>query len=378
MLKFYKIMISPSIVDCIDPVHGGATVSKTDNQSAGTISLGIIGTGEITKIMRPAFTGAGDSRVVAVADINGDAARAEAEALGGAEAFTDYRELLASPAVQAVYIATPPHLHREMVLAAMAVGKHVVCEKPFMLNQAEAREIAAAHAARPDLKVASCTSRFHNAPPVLKARELVGSGKLECLTRVRFLHTEPPLKPGSSPDSWKTNRAAAGGGRAMDWGVYDLDWMLFLLGEHFDPVAVFARTENSFRGNLESGFSAEILLASGATVAWERRAEHGPVTKRAEVRGTGGGFDLPFMPGGSPEALTFHRYDKENTLQTEILSEPVTDWGSILHHPVRDFVNAILHDREVASPPSSQVKIHGVIDALYASAASNRSEEVEK
>lgn len=376
MLKSYKKMITPSIVDPLHAVHGRATMSKTDNQSAGTVGLGIIGTGEITRIMRPAFSGAGDSRVVAVADVNGDAAHAEAEALGGAEAFTDYGELLASPAVQAVYIATPPFLHREMVLAAMAAGKHVLCEKPFMLNQAEAREIVAAQAARPDLKVASCSSRFQNAAPVLKARELVGSGKLESLTRVRFLHTQPPLKPVSS-DSWKTNRAAAGGGRAMDWGVYDLDWMLFLLGEHFDPVAVFARTDNSFGGNLESGFSAEILLASGATVAWERRAEHGPVIQRVQVRGTGGGFDLPFLPGGLPEALTHYRYNEENSLQSETLSAPMGEWGPILHHPVRDFVSAILHDHAVASPPASQVVIHGVIDALYASAASNRSEEVK-
>ncbi len=351
-------------------------MSTDKKQSAGSIGIGIIGTGEITRIMRPAFTESTQSRVVAVADVNIDAARAEAKALGGAATFTDYRELLASPAVQAVYIATPPFLHREMVLAAMAAGKHVLCEKPFILNQAEAREIAAAHAACPNLKVASCSSRFHNASPVIKARELVASGNLESLTRVRFLQTQAPLKPEAA-DSWKTNRAASGGGRVMDWGVYDLDWILFLLGAQFDPTAVFARVDNSFRGNLESGFSAEILLASGVSVAWERRDEHGPAINRVEVRGTGGGFDLPFVPGGVPDALTLYRYDGKNTLQSEILSAPVEGWMPILFHPLQDFVSAILNDHAVASPPASQVLIHGVIDALYASAASGRSEEVK-
>ncbi|MFM8717731.1 MAG: Gfo/Idh/MocA family protein [Spartobacteria bacterium] len=351
-------------------------MAETNQQSAGFIGIGIIGTGEITRIMRPAFTESTQSRVVAVADVNMDAARVEAEALGGAEVFADYRELLASPAVQAVYIATPSFLHREMVLEAMAAGKHVLCEKPFMLNQAEAREIAAAHAACPDLKVASCSSRFHNSSPVIKARELVASGKLECLTRVRFLQTQRPSKPEAS-DSWKTNRAAAGGGRVMDWGVYDLDWMLFLLGEQFDPTAVFARVDNSFSRNLETGFSAEIFLKSGVSVAWERRDEQGPAINRVEVRGTGGGFDLPFIPGGMPDSLTFYHYDEKNTLQSEILSAPVEGWGPILHHPVQDFVGAIINDRSVASPPASQVMIHGVIDALYASAASGRSEEVK-
>ena len=87
-------------------------MTKTSQQSARSIGIGIIGTGEITRIMRPAFSGSTEARVVAVADVNMDAARAEAEALGGAQSFADYRELLASPAVQAVYIATPPFLHR--------------------------------------------------------------------------------------------------------------------------------------------------------------------------------------------------------------------------------------------------------------------------
>lgn len=380
MLNSYKKMISPSIVDWLDLLHGRFSMSKTDNQSTGTIGFGIIGTGEITRIMRPAFTVTGNSRVVAVADVNGDAARTEAEALGGAEAFTDYRDLLASPAVQAVYIATPPFLHREMVLAAMAAGKHVLCEKPFMLNQAEAREIAAAHAAMPALKVASCSSRFHNAPPVRKAREIIAGGGIGRLLRMRCLHAMPLPKPISASVPWKQKRSTAGGGVLVDWGVYDLDWMRYLLGEVFDPVAVFARTDNWRweEGDIESSFSAEILLSSGTSIAWERRIEHGPANSRIEIRGTSAGLDLPFMPGKTPEALTLHRYEDGNQLHSEEISEPATDWGSILHHPVRDFVNAILHDCEVASPPVSQMKIHGVIDAIYASAASNRSEEVEK
>jgi predicted dehydrogenase len=165
----------------------------------------------------------------------------------------------------------------------------------------------------------------------------------------------------------------------MDWGVYDLDWMGFLLGKLFDPVAVFARTDNWRweKGDIDSSFSAEILLSSGISIAWERRIEHGPDNKRIEIRGAAAGLDLPFMPGDLPEALTLHRYDEANKLQSEVLSEPITNWGAILHHPVQDFVSAILNDHAVASPPASQVMIHGVIDALYESAASGRSEEVK-
>ncbi|MFZ0435872.1 MAG: hypothetical protein WAL87_07885 [Chthoniobacterales bacterium] len=70
-------------------------MTVTSQQSAESIRIGIIGTGEITRIMRPAFTGPTQARVVAVADVNKDAARAKAEALGDAQSFADYRELLA-------------------------------------------------------------------------------------------------------------------------------------------------------------------------------------------------------------------------------------------------------------------------------------------
>lgn len=66
-------------------------MTETSQQIIGSIGIGIIGTGEITRIMRPAFTESTQSRVVAVADVNIDAAHAEAEALGGAEVFADYQ-----------------------------------------------------------------------------------------------------------------------------------------------------------------------------------------------------------------------------------------------------------------------------------------------
>ena len=106
----------------------------------------------------------------------------------------------------------------------------------------------------------------------------------------------------------------------------------------------------------------------------ERRPEHGPRFQRAEIRGVDGGLDLPFMPGeGAPAALEWYHYDNRVTLTKNTASEPMCDWAPILSYPVVDFVQAIAGGLETASPFSIQLKIHGVIEALYASSVQGKS-----
>lgn len=351
-------------------------MSETQTPNAKSVRYGIIGTGAIARIVRPAFLGGTSAVAVAVADVNADAARAESEALGGVRVFADYRELLADPEVDAVYIATPPFLHHEMVLASLEAGKHTLCEKPFMMDGREAQSIASAHAERySHLKLGCCSSRFHASPPARAARRLIAEGGIGEVVRIRAIHRSPPPAPLDSLPGWKRERQTNGGGIAMDWGVYDLDWLRYLLGETFEPVGVFAQTERYGRehSDLESGFASEIALRNGALLHWERWAEHGPAEGRVEIRGTGGGIDLPFTPGAQPEALILYRYDDEKKLQHEVLSDPLTDWATILQHPIHDFAAAVTRDHEAASPAAAQVVIHHVIDALYESAASGRA-----
>jgi predicted dehydrogenase len=313
-------------------------------------------------------------RVAAVASRSQRAAESVAATVGGAEVFADFRDLLGRGDVKAVYIATPPHLHREMTIAAIEAGKHVVCEKPFAMNTRELAEVSEAYRRRKDLKIASCSSRFLVCPSARKAREMLLSGKIGDMLRVRFSVAMPPLIPISSLPVWKRDRATSGGGLLMDWGVYDLDWFRFVLGAAFDPVAVFAKTDcwGYGREGLETGFSAEILCRSGLRVTWERRSEQGPVFQRAEIRGTVGGMDLPFMPGDATKALTVYSLDRGGELRTETTHESVSGWDQILAHPIFDLAEAIASGGPVASQLSSQCMIHSVIEAVYGSSATGR------
>ncbi|MGH8021786.1 MAG: Gfo/Idh/MocA family protein [Opitutaceae bacterium] len=127
-----------------------------------SVRYGVIGAGVIANLVARAFTEGRGSVAVAVSDVNPEAAGKLAAVVGAARVHADYRELLADPGIDAVYIATPPFLHRPMTIDALRAGKHVCCEKPFMLTQAEVREVIDALRAAPHLKVACCSARYHD------------------------------------------------------------------------------------------------------------------------------------------------------------------------------------------------------------------------
>jgi dihydrodiol dehydrogenase / D-xylose 1-dehydrogenase (NADP) len=354
------------------------TSVPTHVRNAGPTVLGIAGAGEIVRMVAPVLAAHGGIRVSAVSSRNTVAARDLAAVLGNASVDADFSELIRRPEVEAVYIATPPHLHHSMMIAAIEAGKHVICEKPFVMNLGELDEVERAARAHPGIKVSSCSCRFQVAPPVREARDFLRGGHLGKLSRARLSNAMPPAPPLTALPAWKRARATGAGGVAMDWGVYDLDWLRFLLGESFDPVEVFGKTDCSSHEEaaLETSFSAEILCRSGLTVGWERRSEQGPPFQRAEVRGSAGGLDLPFMPGGSPAALTLHRYSDGKSLQSKVISDAVGGWDAILAFPIIDLAEAIAFGRDVASPPERARMIHAVIEALYESSLSGRSVRV--
>ncbi|SDS18259.1 Gfo/Idh/MocA family oxidoreductase [Opitutus sp. GAS368] len=347
--------------------------------SARRPAFGIIGTGEIVRMIRPTLLRDDSLRVAAIAGSKPGAAAQLAREFGGITACADYRELLQLD-LDAVFIATPPHIHCEIIEAALAAGKHIVCEKPLVMNLEELRAVEAAHCRHPHLKLASSSSRFHACPPVRKARELIARGRLGKILTVRLnISSEYPRAVASQP-AWRRQRATSGGGIAMDWAVYDLDWLRYLLGDLFVPKAVmgsinFWQDEGT---KLETSYLAHILCERGLTISLERRPEHGPQFQRAEIRGTDGGLDLPFMPGGGPPGLVwYHRIDNA-TLQEEALAEKMNDWDSILAYPVIDLARALAENREVASPLEVQPGIYGVIAALYQSAQTGESVAVTR
>lgn len=150
-------------------------------------------------------------------------------AYGFARATADWRELVADPAVEAVVVATPQALHREIVLAALAEGKPVLCEKPLGMSLGESREMAAAAEAA---GVANMVGfNYVRTPATQFARRLIAEGAIGTPTWFRGEHTEDFLSDPESPSTWRTKGAA--NGTLGDLAPHMINCALALLG----PIA---------------------------------------------------------------------------------------------------------------------------------------------
>ncbi|MEZ5278399.1 MAG: Gfo/Idh/MocA family oxidoreductase [Opitutaceae bacterium] len=351
------------------------------------ICYGIIGAGAIARYMVPAFTEGRDAVATAVADIDLEAARKIAAAVGAPRVVADWRELLNDPAIDAIYIATPPFLHREMSIAALQAGKHVCCEKPFVITQADVRAVMAVHATVPKFKFTCNASRFHESGVARTARALVAEGRLGTLYRVHFEQVTGAAKPGTVLPAWRNDPKRNGGGISFDWGVYDLAWLSYVLDRYFRPTVVFATKGNYFPLTAErvppcldvDGWMAvEIICDDGLTIHWERRAsEHGPDRHNIEFRGTRGGFDACFVPLGAKQGLHFHAYEGAEDLKTVTLPEAtLPNWTDTMLYSIRDLSRAIIEDRQPTNTLADNLRIHGVYDAMIESARTRQAVRV--
>jgi predicted dehydrogenase len=347
------------------------------------LRYGIIGAGVIANLMARVFTEGRGSVAVAVADVNPEAAAKLAAAAGVKTIYTDYHQLLADPAVDAVYIATPPFLHLSMTLAALRAGKHVCCEKPFLLSVAEARELIAAQKATPHLKVTCCSSRYHDSGTARRARQLVADGALGQVYRVHFEQVTLAGKPGTVLPPWRNDPAKNGGGISFDWGPYDLDWLSFILGDKFRPRVVFGTTGKYFPLTAErvppcldvdGRLTAEIICDGGLTIHWERRAaEHGPGRHNVEIRGTQAGLDLSFLPMGEKLALHHYAYVGAADLAETKLPDAPPPWDDTLVFPIRELTAAVRENRDPSNTLAHNLRIQGVLEALLTSARTQQA-----
>ena len=135
--------------------------------------------------------------------------------------------------VEAVYVATPNHVHADAFIRLLEAGKHVLVEKPLATSSEDADRMAAAAAASDRIVGVAYDQRHH--PAHRRVRELIESGGVGTVTQIRILYScwlPPRWTPdGVSMDNWRIDLARAGGGAVIDLLPHGLDLCSFLLGD---------------------------------------------------------------------------------------------------------------------------------------------------
>ena len=204
-------------------------------RGAAVAGTGFIGPAHVEAVRRLGH------RVVGVLGSSPDKGRAAAAALGIPAAYPTFADLLADPAAEVVHLATPNRLHFDHAKAALAAGKHVVCEKPLAMTSGETAELVRLAAARPDLVAAvNYNVRFY--PLCLDARDRVRSGQLGDLFHVTGSYLQDWLLYPTD-FNWRVLAEDGGDLRAVaDIGTHWLDLVTFITGLEVEAVCADLQT----------------------------------------------------------------------------------------------------------------------------------------
>ncbi|MEU7803916.1 Gfo/Idh/MocA family oxidoreductase [Micromonospora arborensis] len=166
-----------------------------------------------------------------------------ADRLGWDAHTTDWRDLINRDDIDVVDICTPGDSHAEIALAALAAGKHVLCEKPLANTVAEARAMtAAADAARATGVRSMCGFNYRRVPAVTMMRQMVADGRLGVIRHVRAVYLQDWIVDPQFPLVWRLQKDRAGSGALGDIGAHIIDLTQFVTGQRISGVSAVTET----------------------------------------------------------------------------------------------------------------------------------------
>ncbi|MFI8836921.1 Gfo/Idh/MocA family protein [Streptomyces afghaniensis] len=335
------------------------------------------------------------------------AVRAAADRHGWASTETDWRALVERDDIDLVDICTPGDSHAEIALAALAAGKHVLCEKPLANTVEEATTmVRAAEEAYRRGQVAMVGFNYRRVPATALARRMVAEGRLGALRHVRVTYLQDWLVDPQFPLTWRLRKEQAGSGSLGDLGAHIIDLAQYLVGERLAGVSALTETfvrQRPLPTGATSGLSAvsaagtgEVTVddaalftarfPSGALASFEatRYATGRKNALRIELNGERGSLafdlerlnELSFHDGTEPGAEAGFR----RILVTEPDHPYLDAWWPPGHglgyehtfvHQARDLVHAIAEGRRPEPSFADGLQVQRVLAAVEESAEKN-------
>jgi predicted dehydrogenase len=223
------------------------------------MQFGLIGAGCIGQLRAQALAKVPGAKLVAIVDVDQERA---VQAAGSARARVckDVAELLRSDQVEAVIVSTPPQFHEEAALAALAAGKHVLCEKPLSNSLDACRRML--KAAQKSGKTLATGFNHRYFPAIRFLKQTLADGCIGKLDHIRAFAGHEGLSQFRAP--WEYNKAVIGGGALMDVGIHVIDLTAYILGDVREVFGI-ASNEVWHLPSEDNGFA--LLRSASGTVA---------------------------------------------------------------------------------------------------------------
>jgi predicted dehydrogenase len=350
-----------------------------------TIRVGIIGAGAIADDHCHHVSSYEGAEAVAIADLSAAPRKELKKTWGMSRAYCTWEELIADPEIDAVTIALPNALHAPCTLAAIAAGKHVMLDKPFAINYAEAKRCATAARRKRRVLMVGMNQRYND--EAQKLRALIERGDLGDIyhTKAYWYRRAGSPKFGT----WFVNKQMSGGGCLLDIGVHILDLGMYLSGS-WRPVAVSGQTYSMFghRGIGEGGWgkstrdkkikfdvddfaTALIKCHNGATlelnVSWVLHQEQAD-RHNVELYGTEAGASL------FPTKIFRFGKKKGEYEVVEPQQVKVPDLRTCRQH---DWLDAISRKRESICTLEQALVVQQILDGIYTSSETGREVRIK-
>jgi predicted dehydrogenase len=347
---------------------------------ASKLKVGVVGAGGVVRAFHmPGWAAVNDAEVVAVCDIHQETAEKLAHDFQIPTVYSDYRKMIADPAITVIDVATPNKFHTPVVLAALKGGKHVLCEKPLATTTKSIKEIGqAAQKAKGILMVAQ-NMRFSPAAVAIKRfleKEDLGHVYHARIHAVR--RNWMPARLGFIDEKF------SGGGPCMDIGVHALDLGMWLMGFP-KPVRVSGRTMVNFaKGwdipggwgewdrdamNVEDFASGFIHFENGATMVLEAAwLQHQKEDQDFSAMLYGHKGSIHWPTGQFSTAVN------RTLVDSTVL--PATGLKPSHTEEIIAFANAIREGKPTPVPYTDSLKVITILEAIYKSSKLGREIKV--
>lgn len=328
------------------------------------LRIGLLGAGGIAQVSHlPAYARIPEAVVTAIADVDRGKAERVASRYNVPAVAESYDAVAVLDTVDAVDICLPNHLHAPAALAALAAGKHVLCEKPFSRSAEEARAMVEAARKADRVLMGGFNHRFREDARILK--RFVDKGELG---RVFYGKTGWLMQAASwTPGSWREEKRYAGGGVLMDLGIQMLDLALWLLdmprvvsvsaSAHPKPTRETLETTATALLRLEGGCVLSLEVAWGLLVAKDMAY--------VNLFGEKGAALL--------HPLRLHKEKRGSLVDvTPALRAPRNLYKQSYEHEIRHFVECARGSLWPDSPGEDALALLEISEALYRSAGEGK------